>query len=75
MVKRVIWVRPSNHELGPFKEDPGDSVFNPKLFMINAWDGSSVALNDFCGRKLLLSLLLSQHILQVDDARPLLVLK
>ena len=75
MVQSVLRVRPGNHELGPFKDDPGDSVFIPKLLMINAWDGSSVALNDLCWRKLLLSLLLSKHILQVYDTRPLLVLK
>lgn len=43
--------------------------------MMNAWDGSSVALDDFRRGKLLLPLLLCHHVLQVDHARPLLVLK
>ena len=42
---------------------------------MNAWDGSSVALDDLRRGKLLLPLLLCHHVLQVDHARPLLVLK
>ena len=43
--------------------------------MINARDGSSVALDYLRGRKLLLPLLLCHHVFQVDHARPLLVLE
>jgi hypothetical protein len=43
--------------------------------MMNAWDGSSVALDDLRRGKLLLPLLLCHHVLQVDHARSLLVLK
>jgi hypothetical protein len=43
--------------------------------MMNAWDGSSVALDDLRRGKLLLPLLFCHHVLQVDHARPLLVLK
>jgi hypothetical protein len=43
--------------------------------MINARDGSSVALDYLRRRKLLLPLLLCHHVLQVDHASPLLVLE